>query len=241
MKDIKEIDVSIVIACYNDAPHLKKNFRQIVEIMNSTKYSFEIIFIDDKSPDNSKKIIEEIIHENPSLNLRGIFHEKNMGRGRSVSDGITAARGRIAGFLDIDLEVHARYLPAVLLEVDKGADLALARRVFDLNFHSLARFFFSKGYIRLSSRVLKMKGIDSESGFKFFNKKTMEDVLRSIKDNHWFWDTEVVYKARLANKRITEVPALFMRSPHKKSTVNITRDIYYYLVKLWAARKELRP
>ena len=236
--DQRAIDVSIVIACYRDAAYLKKHFYQIVDVMNITKYSFEVIFVDDNSPDNSRNIINEIIQENPSLNLSKIFHERNMGRGRSVSDGFMIAKGRIIGFLDIDLEVHARYIPSFLLEIEKGADFAIALRMFGLSQHPFLRFLFSKGYISLSSLVLGMARIDSEAGFKFFNKETMMDIIKSVKDNHWFWDTEVVYRSRLAGKRIAEIPALFTTLPHKKSTVNMVRDIPYYLIKLWSLRKE---
>lgn len=232
--------MTVVIACYNDALHLKQNFTQIAEIMDLTKYSYEVIFVDDRSPDNSREVIEDIMRENPSRALRKIYHEKNVGRGRSVTDGFLAARGRMMGFLDIDLEVHARYLPAVLLELEKGADLVLARRVFDLSHHSIVRFVVSKGYIRFSNRVLGTKGIDSETGFKFFRRDTMLDVVTQVEDNHWFWDTELVFRARRANKKIVEVPALFIKLPHKKSTVHLFRDTYLYILNLFHLKERAR-
>lgn len=44
-------------------------------------------------------------------NRRFLLYERNMGRGRSVADGIRISRRRVVGFIDIDLEVHARYIP----------------------------------------------------------------------------------------------------------------------------------
>jgi glycosyltransferase involved in cell wall biosynthesis len=234
------VDVSIVIACYNDAPHLKKNFKKIVDVMDRTRYIYEIIFVEDKSKDDSRKVIEEIVAEYPAMNIGAIFHETNMGRGRSVTDGFLQSRGRAMGFLDIDLEVHARYIPSAVLAVEQGADLVIARRVFDLNYHSLGRFFISKGYIKVASKILGVIGSDSESGFKFFNKSTMLDVIRKVKDPHWFWDTEVVYRGRLENKKIIEIPALFMKQPHKASTVNIFKDIIYYLKRLFGLKKMIK-
>lgn len=232
-------DVSIVIACYNDAPHLKNNFHQILEVMNSTRYSYEIIFVEDRSLDNSKVVIEEIVKENPGVNISSIFHDRNSGRGRSVTDGFLLSKGRMIGFLDIDLELHARYIPSLLLEIEKGADFAIARRVYDLNWHSIARFFVSKTYSRLSNRILNMGGVDSEAGFKFFNRYTMMDILKSVEDNHWFWDTEVVCRSRFAGKKIVEIPALFIKLPHKKSTVRFSKDVYEYLVKMMDFRKKM--
>ncbi|MDD5421804.1 MAG: glycosyltransferase family 2 protein [Candidatus Omnitrophota bacterium] len=240
MSENNNVDVSIIVACYNDAPHLKNNVGQIMDIMDTTRYSYEIIFVDDKSRDNSRDMIDQIIAEHPGRRLSKKFHEQNMGRGRSVTDGFIAAKGRIMGYLDIDLEIHARYIPSVLLEIEKGADFVIARRLFDLNYHSIVRFIVSKGYIRFSGMVLGMKGIDSESGFKFFNRKTMMGVINSVKDGHWFWDTEVVCRSRLADKKIIEVPALFVKLPHKPSTVRFSKDIADYVIKIFKFRRELR-
>jgi len=238
-KEDAGVDVSIVIACYNDAPHLKENFKKIVDIMNLTKYSYEMILVDDKSPDDSRKIIEEIIEDYPGMNIKRIYHEKNMGRGRTVTDGLLLAEGRFIGYLDIDLEVRPHYIPPVLLALEKGADFVLTARVFELTYRGLARFVISKGYIRFSNKVLGTKGIDSEAGFKFFNKASMMPVIVTVKDNHWFWDTEVVYRARQAGKKIVEVPALFTRLGGKQSTVKIVRDTWRYITKLFEFKKKM--
>ncbi|MDD5423555.1 MAG: glycosyltransferase [Candidatus Omnitrophica bacterium] len=240
MSENNNVDVSIVIACYNDAPHLRANIGHIIDIMDLTRYSYEVIMVDDKSRDNSREMIDRIINERPERHLRKIFHERNMGRGRSVTDGFLEANGRMMGYIDIDLEIHARYIPSVLLEIEKGADFVIARRLFDLNYHSIVRFIVSKGYIRFSSIVLGMKRIDSESGFKFFNRETMLDTIKNVNDDHWFWDTEVVCRSRLADKKIVEVPALFIKLPHKPSTVKFSRDIIDYIKKLFSFRRELQ-
>ncbi len=234
------IDVSIVIACYNDAPHLRANLQKVVDVMNQTKYSYEIIFVDDKSKDDSRKVIESIVAEHPSVRFTTLYHEQNKGRGRTVTDGITIAKGRFAGFLDIDLEVRPHYIPPVLMELEKGADFVLTARVFELTYHGLTRFILSKGYIRFSNKVLGTKGIDSEAGFKFFNKATMMDVISKVEDEHWFWDTELVYRARRAGKKIVEVPGLFTRSRDKQTTVRIVRDTWYYIMTLLNFKKKMR-
>jgi glycosyltransferase involved in cell wall biosynthesis len=208
--------------------------------MNMMKYSFEIIFVDDKSPDNSSGVIDEIISENPSLDLLKITNKENMGRGRSIAIGFTKARGNMIGFLDIDLEVHPRYILPALMEIEKGADFVLTARTFELTYHGLTRFVLSKGYIRFSSRMLGTKGIDSEAGFKFFNKSKMMDIIMSVEDGRWFWDTELVYRARRAGKKIVEVPALFTRSSDKKSTVHIVRDTWRYCVKLAQFKRRIK-
>ena len=70
---------------------------------------------------------------------------------------------------------------------------------------------------------------DSETGCKFFRRETAERVVLSCEDDGWFWDTEVMARALLADLRIREMPVLFMRRWDKQSTVRLARDIVDYL------------
>src|SRR5262245_25758192 len=109
--------LSLVLACYNEAEHLRSSFAEIKDVLLSLGRPFEVIFVDDLSRDDTRAILAEIKAQNPELDLRVILHEHNRGRGTTVDDGFRAARGEIAGFLDVDLEVHARYIPSLVREI----------------------------------------------------------------------------------------------------------------------------
>ena len=74
--------------------------------------SFEIIFVDDHSQDRTRDLISAFVGGHPELDTQVVLHETNRGRGATVSDGFRAARGRLTGYLDIDLEVHCRHADA---------------------------------------------------------------------------------------------------------------------------------
>src|SRR3989344_2453534 len=57
-----------------------------------------------------EKSVEKLVSQ--IKNSRAIYHSKNQGRGKSVADGIKTAKGEICGFLDVDLEVSADYIPS---------------------------------------------------------------------------------------------------------------------------------
>ncbi len=105
---------SLVLACYNEAEHLEASFAEIRETLEQTPWPFEIVFVDDVSRDRTRELLRAILAAHPELDLRLILHERNQGRGATVSDGFRASRGTIAGYLDIDLEVHCRYIPALV-------------------------------------------------------------------------------------------------------------------------------
>ena len=62
--------------------------------------------------------------------------------------------GEIAGYLDVDLEVHCRYIPSLVRAIEKGADVATLRRIYAFQLRSLDRYFMSRGYSFLVRRLL---------------------------------------------------------------------------------------
>ena len=102
--------------------------------------------MDDVSRDRTRELIANIVEQNRDLEIRVILHEKNQGRGATVSDGFRAARGEITGYLDVDLEVHSRYIPSLVRAIQNGADLATVRRIYAFQARALDRYFMSRGY-----------------------------------------------------------------------------------------------
>ena len=146
--------LSLVLACYNEAEHLEHSFSEIKDTLEQARFRFEILFVDDLSRDRTREILARIVAENPHLSLRTILHEKNRGRGATVTDGFRAARGTVAGYIDVDLEVHCRYIPSLVRAIEHGADVATLSRIYAFQLRSLDRYFMSRGYSYLVRRML---------------------------------------------------------------------------------------
>lgn len=233
------VDVSIVVACYNEVPHLMDSIKTIMDVMEQTRYSFELILIDDCSKDNTREVIKEIALKWQDK-VRYLFNEKNLGRGGTVTEGIRMGRGRMVGFLDIDLETHARYIPSCLLALENGYDVATAWRIYKLRIGILNRWALSRGYNWLMRKMLDVNLKDTETGFKFFNKQRILPILDEVKNTHWFWDTEIMALAYYKHLNIIEIPTLFVRREDKKSTVRVMPDVWGYLKSLISFRKRLK-
>jgi glycosyltransferase AglD len=232
--------VSVVIACYNEEQTLAASFSEIKETLEDFGRPFEIIFVDDVSRDRTREILQGIVEANPAIDIRLILHERNRGRGATVTDGFRAARGEIAGYLDVDLEVHCRYIPSLVRAIEKGADVATVRRIYAFQLTSLDRYVMSRGYSFLVRRLLGVSLRDTETGFKFFRRERLLPVLGEIEDTGWFWDTEFMVRAARSGLRIEEVPGAYIRRGDKTSTVRGMHDSIRYFGKLLAFRRELR-
>jgi len=233
--------LSLVLACYNEAQHLADSFREIRETLEQTRWPFEIIFVDDVSRDRTRDVLREIVAEHPRLDMRVILHERNRGRGATVADGFRAAHGEIVGYLDVDLEVHCRYIPSLVRAIEKGADIATLRRIYAFQVRSLHRYFMSRGYSWLVQRVLDLPFHDTETGYKFFRRGTVLPLLDEIADPGWFWDTEFMARAYRRGLSVLEVPGAYVRREDKTSTVSGVRDSLQYFRRLLAFRRALGP
>src|SRR5579863_4366633 len=163
-------DLSLILACYNEAGHLEESVRQVTSVLDSTRWVYEIIFVDDTSTDETPRIIDKLIAEHSSKDFSKLLHAKNTGRGKTVCDGFRAAKGDIVGYIDIDLEVHARYIPSCVRAIQEGADAAYAQRTYKLQPSLFHRHVLSRGYSRLVREALGIDLSDTESGFKFFRR-----------------------------------------------------------------------
>jgi len=233
-------ELSIVVPCYLEESHLRQSVAELLEIMDATRWDYEVIFVNDCSPDGTGAVLDEILSAHPGHQLCKLEHPHNRGRGAAVATGAQAATGEIIGFIDIDLEVHARYIPSLVLAAQKDADIVIAERVYKIRPSLLYRAVLSKGYRYLRNVALGTKLPDTESGFKFFKREALLRLLPEIEDEGWFWDTEVVARGAAHGYRIATVPALFLRRSDKKSTMNVWRDVADYLIKLARFRRQRR-
>ncbi len=115
-------DISVVIPLLNEAESLNELETWIAKVMQDNGYSYEIIFIDDGSKDESWAIIEKLAQQNASV--RGIKYRRNYGKSAALNTGFQAAQGRVVITMDADLQDSPDEIPALYhMITEKGYDL----------------------------------------------------------------------------------------------------------------------
>lgn len=235
---MKHVDISLIIACYNEEQLLSKSVKRITSVLDDSVFSYELIFVDDKSRDGTREIIASLVKKN--RNFRAVYHDVNQGRGKTVRDGIALARGNVVGFIDVDLEVSPVYIPSFVRMIAGGeADVVTGLRVYREGFMSLHRSILSRGYSWLVRSVLGIPLQDTETGYKFFNRKKILPILKKTKNNGWFWDTEIMTYAHYLGLSVGEVPVLFVRRFDKTSSVRLVYDTLEYVKNLVGFHRQL--
>jgi glycosyltransferase involved in cell wall biosynthesis len=116
----KNLDISVVVPVYNEQENLENIYRQILDALQG-KYSFEILFIDDGSTDNSHKVLKEI-HLKDSR-ARVIIFRRNFGQTAAMSAGFNHAKADIIVPLDADGQNDPADIPALVEKLKEGYDI----------------------------------------------------------------------------------------------------------------------
>lgn len=234
---MSEIDFSLILACYNEGPTLLQSLERIKEVLDNTRYTWEMICINDASKDNTLKEIQEFAKKRPNIKI--FNHKENIGRGGTVAEGIFQSQGRVVGFIDVDLEVSPVYIPELIRAIDKGVDIAMGNRIELGGLSAFTRWIASKVYTILVHLLLDLPFKDTETGYKFFSRRKILPVLKETENKKWFFDTEIIARSYRKRLKIKEIPVLYIRRPEKQSTINLIPDSLEYLKSILMFRAKM--
>ncbi len=102
-------DISVVVPLYNEEESLPELYSWIKRVMDENKFSFEVVFVDDGSKDNSWKVIEKLHAQDP--NAKGIKFQRNYGKSAALQKGFEAVLGRVVITMDADLQDSPDEIP----------------------------------------------------------------------------------------------------------------------------------
>ena len=234
------MDLSIVLPAYNEAKRLKNAVEMVREAASKTGYQFEIIIAEDGSRDGTDTIASDLASRYPEV--VHLHSDERLGRGRALMNAFQVAKGKVVVYMDVDLATDLRHLKelvdAILVE---GYDLATGSRLMreSETDRPAKREIASRGYNFLVRLLLGSKIHDHQCGFKAFKKDVILEIGRDVKDNHWFWDTEVLVLAQKRGYRVKEIPVRWKHGGGTK--VEFGRDVTYMfsqILRMWMDEKK---
>ena len=112
------MNLSILIPLLNEEESLKELYTWIIKVMQENNYTYEIIFLDDGSTDDSWNIIEGFAQENP--NVKGVRFMKNFGKSQALHAGFAKAKGDVIITMDADLQDSPEEIPGLYEMIVNG-------------------------------------------------------------------------------------------------------------------------
>ena len=168
------MDISIIVPLYNEEDSLPKLFDWIERVMTENKFSFEVIFVNDGSTDNSWSVIESL--QKQSSNVKGIKFRHNYGKSPALYCGFQAAMGDVVITMDADLQDSPDEIPE-LFSMIKNDDYDLVsgwkKKRYDSKF---AKNIPSKIYNATARRVTGLKLHDMNCGLKAYKNEVIKNI-----------------------------------------------------------------
>ena len=169
------MDISVVIPLLDEQESLQELYDWIAKVMQSNRYLYEIIFIDDGSTDTSWDVIEKLTQENPTV--KGIRFQKNYGKSQALDAGFEIAKGNVVITMDADLQDNPEEIPELYdLIVTQNFDLISGwkKKRFD---NIITKNIPSKLFNAVARKTSGLKLHDFNCGLKAYKN----EVIKSLK------------------------------------------------------------
>ena len=170
---LSPIDISVVIPLLNEEDSLTELFTSINRVMTSNNLSYEVIFVDDGSKDDSWEIIEKLAVSNPEI--KGIRFRRNYGKSAALNSGFNLADGKVIITMDADLQDNPEEIPALYSMIaNEGFDLVSGwkRKRHDPFTKTLPSKFFNW----TTRKVSGIKLHDFNCGLKAYKKELVKNI-----------------------------------------------------------------
>lgn len=168
------MNISVVIPLYNEEESLPELYEWIERVMNNNNFSFEVIFINDGSRDNSWKVIEELAQKSP--HVKGIKFRRNYGKSPALYCGFKEAQGNVVITMDADLQDSPNEIPELYRMItEEGYDLVSGYK--EKRYDPLSKTIPTKLF---NATARKISGIHNLHDFNCGLKAYRLDVVKNI-------------------------------------------------------------
>lgn len=198
--DIRQPDLTIFFPVYRDEKTVQRVVEKCLDVGRQLDVAFEVLVINDGSPDRAGELADEMVGRYPSL-VRVIHHPQNQGYGAAIRTGLLNARGNLICFTDGDDEYDV-YDLTKLYRLRNYYDLIITFRYVKL--YSGYRQFVSWIYNHVVRLVFKSPYRDISTGLRVIHRSVVPEVLPII-SNSPFVGAELTLKLMLKGYRIGEV------------------------------------
>jgi len=224
--------ISVLLPTYNERENLPIIVWLLVKYFTEASLTFEIIVIDDGSPDGTLDVakgLQKIYGENRIV-LRP--RAKKLGLGTAYIHGVKHARGEFVVIMDADLSHHPKFIPEMLktqeegnYDLVSGTRYAMGGGVFGWDF---MRKLISRTANYIAQVLLRPGASDLTGSFRLYKKDVLEKLVNSCVSKGYVFQMEMIVRARQQSLTVGEVPITFVDRVYGESKLG-GNEIFGYL------------
>jgi len=217
--------VEIVVPVHNEERSLALSVRRLHRFLEAAfPFRWRIVIADNASTDITPDLADALARDLPNVSW---FRLERKGRGRALRAAWSASEAQVVCYMDVDLSTDLRaLLPLVAPLLSGHSDVAIGTRLAHgaRVVRGPKRELISRAYNRLLHVALRARFSDAQCGFKAVRRDAACDLLPAVRDESWFFDTELLVLAQRRGLRIHEVPVDWVDDPD--SRVKIVRTAF---------------
>ena len=168
------MDISVIVPLYNEAESLPELEQWIARVMKENSFTYEIIFVNDGSTDNSWEVIRELSQNNPAV--KGVCFRRNYGKSPALNTGFVRAQGDVVITMDADLQDSPDEIPELYRMItQEGYDLVSGWK--KKRYDPLSKTIPTKLFNATARKVSGIKNLhDFNCGLKAYRNKVVKHI-----------------------------------------------------------------
>jgi len=219
--------LSIVLPTYNEAANLPELLKRITAVLKQG--SFEVIVVDDDSPDRTWEVAEKLVQQYAML--RVLRRVGRRGLSSAVTEGFAMAKGEVLIVMDADLQHEPQLITQLAKAIEDGADIAVASRYTEggsVGEWVTGRRILSRVATFLARKVPPVEVSDPMSGFFALSKKAYDPIAARLQPTGFKILLEVLACLPHGTKT-AEVPLQFKQRLSGESKLNLTVELQFII------------
>jgi glycosyltransferase involved in cell wall biosynthesis len=230
--------LNLTLPVYNEEQSLPGAVARLTDYLSKSPFAgcCEIVIAENGSTDRTFEVASELAENCSDVRVLRIAGK---GRGRALKEAWSGSDAEVLSYMDIDLSTDLVHYPQLIEPLFRGEfDLAIGSRLLrsDLTTRGWKRELISRGYNRLMKILFSNRFSDAQCGFKALTRRAADILLPEVKDDGWFFDTELLLLAERMNFRILDLPVRWKDDPD--SRVRIFHTIVHDLKGLARVRRQ---
>ena len=222
------VEISVIIPTYNES----KNIARLVKVLarKLAKYRFEILVVDDHSPDGTEQAIKEITQK--QRRIRFLPHPPPRGLSESILYGVKKAKGKVLVGMDADFNHDPKVITKLIKKItDENFNLAVASRfIAGGGMDDKVRYYCTYLFNLFLRTVLGFPMTDNASGYYAIKTAKLKKMpLAHIFRGYGEYHLRLVYLAKETGLKAAEVPVYYQKRKYGQSKSNLWQMLFKYL------------
>ncbi|HQO09903.1 MAG TPA: glycosyltransferase family 2 protein [Clostridiales bacterium] len=207
-------EISVVIPAYRCEKFVDELYSRLIITFEKLKVSFEIIFVNDSSPENDWEAIKALAEKDGRV--KGLNFSRNFGQHCAITAGLEASKGNWTVIMDCDLQDRPEEIEKLYAKTQEGYDIVYARRAVRKD--SFLKRMSSKYFYKVLSYLTEIEQDETVGNFGIYSRKSIDAVI-SLRENLRYFPVKI----RWVGFRSATVSVEHSANRERKSSYNFRR------------------